>query len=303
MDIDLKKLTHIQGLKILAILILSEGYINHSRNSSPFIRLNTLSSSREQHELFDKLCIHLFNKKPRRYNYMNINSSKSSASKMTHSEVTPGEAIEELYALSPTFKTTAGSKISNREFMKSDQPTIRFLFNEPQSLRELALRIWFDFDGSIIPNYKLKRKRDKKSKKIYNYFQIQFECEVNIAETNPNLVKELLQLCESVGLKARVKTDNRKWSGIDGICISKLESIKKFTQMGPITNIKISSKSNRFQNIRKKDMCQAINSLISDKNVPLSKYFKEKKEAIKYRKHLTNLLIQKIEKYNKSPIV
>lgn len=298
---SLESLNYNQLLKLLGVLVLSEGYINHSRANSAFIRLATLSSSIEQHALFEEMCLKLFNKKPRKYIYKIQNPHKKSYLELTHSELSSSKAIKELYELSPTFKTSPGQKMSSKQFLTSPQPTINFLFDEPNFIKELALRVWFDFDGSIVPSFKLKTKRDKKINKTYNYFQIQFECEIYIAETNPHLVKDLMKLCELVGLNARIKYDKRKWSGIDGICISDLNSVKKFVRLGPITDIKISSKSNRFYGVKKRDMCKAVSLLISDNSISLSKHFKDKKTAINHRKHLNNLLKDKVKSVLKAP--
>jgi hypothetical protein len=48
MEIDLENLKKKQLLKILAVILLSEGYMNTTK-SSPYIKLETLSSSKKQH--------------------------------------------------------------------------------------------------------------------------------------------------------------------------------------------------------------------------------------------------------------
>jgi len=176
-----------------------------------------------------------------------------------------------------------------------------FLFNEEPKIRELAVRIWFDFDGSISPMFKLKQKTDKKGDRLYTYTQIQFECEIYLAETNPYLVKDLLALCSSLGLNGRIAHDKRKWSGIGGVCISNLNSVKKFVKMGPITDICVSAKSSRFRGVKKMDVCKAVHSLLGS-DLPRSRYFTDKQDAITVRKDLNRVLEDKIRR-DYSPVV
>jgi len=239
--------------------------------------------------------------KPRKYTFKRFNKLTGNYYELLSSELTVSKHINEIYSLSKTFKTSPG-RMTKECYLNSEQPTIKYLFKETKLVKEMALRLWFDFDGSIAPNFKLKRKLDKKNGKIYKYFQIQFECEISIAETNPKLASELVRLCEMIGIKARLKNDKRKWSGIDGVSISSLESVKKFVKLGPVTDVIISSKSNRFNDLQKKHVCKAVDTILTNNKIPRSKYFKDKESAMKYRDYLNSLLMNEI-KIAKSPVV
>ena len=289
-------------LKLLAVIVLSDGYIHYSKPNVGSIRLETLKEgSEELHELFEKFCLLLFNKLPKRQIRRRFSYNKKEKKNFLITELFLSSAIKELLNLSPDYRTTPPKGVTKNKYLKSPQPTLSFLFNEPENVKMLAFRIWFDCDGSVIPSFKLKCKKEEKNNKIYTYYQIQFECELNIAETNPQLISELIILCKQMGLKAIKKLDKRKWSGYDGIRISEINSIKKFVRHGPMTDIRISRKSKRFYRKSKRAICLGVNDILEDGSIPLSKSFKDKKEAQHYQQLLNDKLIDKIQKH--SPVV
>jgi len=276
MNNEIKNFSREQKMKLLAVVIMSDGSI-HYRNGTPnSFRLNTSKESKQQHELFSYLSQKVFQKKPKVYfgsNYL-------------LSELFSIEGSRELLRLSPTFKTTPDHNQSNSAYLKSEQPTLRFLFSEPEDAKWAALRIYFDFDGNVSPAFKLKKKMDLKNDKIYTYYQVQFECEIQISETNPNLIIDLMKLCSDLNLKARIKKDKRNWSKIGGIIISNIDSAKRFLNFGPITNVNVSSKSRNRAGVSKKIIAKAALDYLN-KADSFSKYFTDKKEATKYRNYLS----------------
>ena len=184
-------------LKVLAVVVLSDGTLNKEKN---YIRLFTSLSSDCQHNLFKFLCYKLFNKKPLKY-VISPKRSDRKNEQYIQSTLISKEAINELLSLNSIYKTTYG-KINKNQFLKLKQPNCNFLLNSSEKLKWLALRTWFDFDGSISPLFKLRKKRDIKRNKSYDYYQVQFECEIRIAETNPSLVAGLLNLCHSESLSS-----------------------------------------------------------------------------------------------------
>ncbi|MFH0836759.1 MAG: LAGLIDADG family homing endonuclease [Candidatus Aenigmatarchaeota archaeon] len=287
MKFDLNNLSRKQMLKLLGVIALSDGSVHYSGKS---IRLSTSITSKGQHELFRTLCLKVFKKEPKKY----IISRKSFGAEALWSELFMRKAVEELYTLSPTFKTTPG-KSSIKKYLNSKQPSIAFLLNESKHVKELAIRTWFDFDGSVVPSIKIRLKKDKKGNKIYRYYQVGFECEIQIAETNPTLANQILRLFNSLGIKSRIKYDKRKWSGIDGVSISAQKSVEKFVKLGPMTDIRVSAKSYRFNGIRKSVICRIVGQLFSDNTVRLSGSFTNKSKAIKYKRYLKSLLENRIK--------
>jgi hypothetical protein len=284
---EIKQLNKKQLLKILAILALSDGHIYKHNGKPKNIRLVTSNFGEAQHELFRYLCIQLFRKKTRTRNLLKKNTNQ----RYIISDLNYTEGIAKLYKLSPEFNTTPGRK-SKKEFLNSPQPSLKFVFEDCDLLKWIALRTYFDFDGSISPSIKLKEKKDKRGDKIYNYFQVQLECEIKISETNPSLVNDLTKLCQYLGIKAIIKKDKRNWSKISGICVSELRSVKKFLDNGgPITNVKISGKSNRFKNMVKKELCKKLRLLFTE-DFKFSKSFKTKKEALNYKNKLIKSILK-----------
>lgn len=276
-------------MKLLSIIIMSDGSINFRARGRPHsLRLSTMTSSDGQHKMFSVLSERVFEKKPALYHRPN---------RLT-SDLFSIKAIKELFTLSPTFKTIPSVDQSVSEYLSLDQPTLRFLFSEPEEVKWTALRIYFDFDGSVSPFFKLRKKQDIKNGRTYNYYQVQFDCEIQIAETNPSLIADLLKLCGDLGLTARIKKDKRNWSKLGGIMISHSDSVRKFLRLGSMTDVKISLKSRRFTGVTKRDVAKAVLNFF-DSKVPLSRYFNSRDEAIRYKDSLIRNFVRTV----KSPVV
>lgn len=276
-------------LKLLAILTFSDGSISKNKKYLKSIKLTTSYYNDCQHDFFRFLCSKIFGKEPSRILYYIKNN------KMMESKLYGKEYILKLLTLSPSYKTTANRVETKEDFLNSVQPSLKFILDSEDKIKKLALRVYFDFDGSISPSYKLKRKRDLKNGKIYERYQIQFECDLQIAETNPTVVKELMMLCEQIGLNTILKKDKRKWSGIDGIRISGIKSILDFIELGgPITDVKISAKSKRLKGVKKKTVCKGIKKIL-ESDIPTSYYFNNYEDALKKKEELNDLLMSEIK--------
>jgi len=277
---ELNALSKNQLKKLLAIIALTDGYIFHARKPNIAIALRTMLSSEEQHLLFKWLCKKIYNQIPR----VQIENSKNGI--FMCSRLYSEQAVKELFKLSPTFKTSPYSQ-SIREFLSSPQPTMNFIFNESKEFLWLVLRLWFDFEGAIVPTLRVSKKVDHKK---YEYYQYSFEGQLYISESNPNIVKELGKLCKILKLTCKIKKDKRKWSKIDGIRITKREDIKQIIRRGPITNVRISKKSPRFRGIEKRKICLLINEILKS-DISRSRYFKDREKAEKLRNNNTELML------------
>jgi len=286
---DIESLSNKKLLKLLAIILLSDGTL-HNTNNKYYFRLETVIYNKCQHDFFDFLCKRLFNKKPGKW----INKKQNP--KILSSRIYVKKYTEKMLKLSPSYKTTPGPNMTKEEFLNSDQPSFKFILEDRNiELKKLALRTYFDFDGSIVPSFKIKHKKERKKDRLYEYYQIQFECEINISETNPNLVKEISELCNNLGLRHTIKKDKRKWSELEGIRISEVKSVKRFINFGgPITNVRISLKSHRIMGKTKRAVCFAVDDIL--KNNKLSYYFKDRKSALEKKSELDKLLISTISK-------
>lgn len=264
-----------QLLKLLAIIMLSDGNIHLRKGKLVGLRLITTYNSKDAHFLLKWLCKKLFRKEPRFYNYKDKFNRK-----FNKSELYSIIAVKKLLELSPTYKTTPSN---DAMYLKLPQPTLSFILVENRAFIWAALGLYFDFDGSISPYFKLRRKKDIKNGKIYQYYQVQFECEISIAETNYSLIKDFINIFSMLGIKARIKKDKRNWNGMEGISISELKSVKKFIIMrNALIDMPI-SKSKRFYNIDKQSVCKATLNLLNYKWFKASHYFNSYQEASRFR--------------------
>jgi len=291
---DFRGLGREEILKILAVVILSDGTLLNSYKKA--IKLLTSNKSECQHDFFKFLCLKTFDKEPKKCYVKFVSGKTGRAERYIQSTLSSKEVVKDLLCLNQNYKTTKG-KLSEKDFLALQQPSLNFLSDESEKLKWLALRTWFDFDGCIMPSFKLKRKVEKKKDNQYIYYQVQFECEIRIAETNPSLVKDLLKLCRDLGLRA-IKKKKSNWSGIDGICFSRFDDIRKFVFHGPVTEVPVSRKSPRFYGISKRKICHAVKSILADDLIKKSKYFKNKSGAVKYKKQMDRILFDSIKKVN-----
>ncbi len=294
MELTFDDLTNEQLLKLFGIIVISDGYIHRTNKWAYSIRLTTSKKSLIQHELFWYFCRKLFDKDAKLYNVKGSGVYKDEDYLI--SELFKTEASKMLFSLSPTFKTTP-HKESIEDYNKSAQPTLSFLFNEPEEIKWLAIKMYFDFDGSITPYFRLSHKRYYKNNRLYKSYQVRFECAMQIAETNPNLVKELLAILESLSIKAKLKRDKRNWSGIEGIAIYDSSSLFRFLRLGkPITNVKISNKGKNFVGIPKKILFDATLEFLNS-GFKLSKEFTDIKEAKSYKRFLKHKFNKVLQRY------
>lgn len=278
-----KNLRKLQLLKFLAVIALSDGSINQGKDCRRELRLVTHKDSVQQHKLFNYLSKKVLNKEIISYNYKNFLSSRVYSTKF----------INDLLKLSPEYKTTPG-KDTKKEFLSKPQPTLKFILNETLDIQMLAFRMWFDFEGSVIPYFRLAKKSDRGK---YFSYDLAFLYEIFLAETNPNLVKDLVQLSNNLGFKASIMKTKRNWIGIQGIRIYRKEDLLKFTKFGPITDVKVSKKSPRLNGFTKRSVCLATRKILKWKKIHWS--FKNKKEAIKLKQRLDKKLMDTIKKYNR----
>jgi hypothetical protein len=280
---ELSTFTKKDLLKVLAMLTLSDGHLYIHKGRPRTVRLVTSEYGKAQHSFFNLLCTKLFDRK-----IVTRIKKLENGKKIIISDLNYHKGVSELLLLSPTYKTTPGTQ-TKLEYLSSPQPTISFLLKSSEKVRWFCLRTYFDFDGSISPSIKLKSKKDRKKGKTYQYYQVQTEIEIKISETNPSLVRELVLLCESLGLKARITKDKRNWIDISGICISEKKSVKKFLEQGgSITNVLISGKSKNFENISKKELSFKLLNLFDDQEFSFSNSFSTVEEAEGFRKSIKN---------------
>ena len=194
------------------------------------------------------------------------------------SELYSVKIVKDLHTLTPSYQTGPNG-IDVKLFLKTHKPSMKFIFNEPAKFKWLVFRLWFDFEGSITPTFRVSKKFDKKK---YLYYQSSFETQFYISAGHPTIVKELKKLYGELNLTAKIKKDKRNWYGLGGIRVTKRDNIKEIIKRGPITSVKISNKSPRFKGIKKRKICELIGEIY--KKLPSSKHFKDKNQAESFKK-------------------
>lgn len=275
-----KGLNKSQLLKLLAIIAMSDGCVKGDRSYKRKLGLNTHPGSIQQHELLDYLGKQTIGK-----------GIKSYKRKYLESRIHSVKLIKQLLQISPIYKTSP-YKEEIKKYLSSIQPSLKFILNENKKVLWLAFRMWFDFEGCVIPRFRLAKKVDRG----YFYYDLAFLSEIFMAGANPTLVNNLIELSNKLGFKAVMHKDKRNWSGIGGLRIYRKKDLIKFTKLGPITNVKVSSKSPRFNGFTKRGLCLATNEILQWPKLHWS--FKNKSEAQKLKEKLDKKLLEIIKKYN-----
>ncbi|MBM3199418.1 hypothetical protein FJZ53_00675 [Candidatus Woesearchaeota archaeon] len=268
-------------LKFIAVIALSDGSIESYKDYKKELRLGTHKDSTQQHELLNYLSNRIIGKNIAQYQYKDMLSSRVYSKKL----------ITALYNLSPEYKTTP-TKETKAEFLSKPQPTLKFILNESKKVQMLAFRMWFDFEGSMISRFRLAKKIDKG----YLYYDIAFSYEIFLAETNPSLVNDLVELSSNLGFKALIMKSKRNWSGIEGIRIYRKRDVSKFAKIGPITNVKVSKKSPKLAGFKKRSICLATDHVLKWKKIHWS--FKDLLPASGLKQELDKKWIKTIKKYD-----
>ncbi|MAG20372.1 hypothetical protein CL618_02990 [archaeon] len=278
---EFESLNKKQLLKLLAVIALSDGTIDKRGKYMRSITLRTNKNSVGQHDMFNYLSNQVINK-----NAGNIKSKKFLCSRIYSTKL-----VKKLLKLSPSYKTTP-CKENKEDFLSKPQPTLSFMFNEDKKIQILALRMWFDFEGTIIPRFRLCKKVDRK----YFSYDLAFLYEVFLAESNPSLVNDLIKLCNNVGFKAVIKKDPRNWIGLGGVKLYGKEDVIKFSKLGPITDVKVSKKSPRFCGFTKKSIGLSTVEILKWKKIHWS--FDNEKEGLELKQELDKKFRNIIKKHN-----
>jgi hypothetical protein len=269
-----------QILKFLAIIAMSDGTIKNKNE----IRLETHNTSLSLHTLLGSFSEKLINKTPT--SYLNKRG-------FLRTNLCSVDLVKGLLKLSPTYKTTPVNEVKE-EYLSKPQPTLKFILNESKKIQMLAFRMWFDFEGCVIPRFRLAEKKDKG----YFYFDLAFQSQLFLSETNPTLVQDLIDLSKNIGFNATIKNKKGYWSGIDGISVTRKNNVIEFCKQGPLTDVLVSKKSSRFAGCTKRSLCLATLEIFNWPKIHWS--FKTFDEAIELKKELDLKLNEIIYKYNET---
>lgn len=161
---------------------------------------------------------------------------------------------------------------------------LEFLSKEPKLFKLLAFRLAMDLEGSVNIKLMVKRKTYKNS----NYFQFQFEPEIELSCADAIKTDQWKKTASDIGLKFTVGRSERSPQGVDGIRTSDRVELAKFLSYGGfLTDVKITkSKGRLFSNngYTKQCILKASLHILKEKGALCSKYFRNAKDANAYRK-------------------
>ncbi|MFH1332475.1 MAG: hypothetical protein ABIH63_04300 [archaeon] len=151
------------------------------------------------------------------------------------------EVTKSLLEISPSYNTYPTKGLKN--YIAGPQPSLRFLENEDMSLLVESVRIAMSCEGSIFPEF---------SRDIV-YPNLQFAC------SHPELLEEWQDLFQKVGIKSFILKSKMTWSGVKGLGIKELKSIKRFIEIGGfIEGVEITGKSKYYKGIYKNDLLKTL---------------------------------------------
>ena len=214
-DVDesqFQALEPVEWQKIVAAGILTDGYLYYRKFDNKY-QIRFFSSDLNMHSFFQKTVLFAFGE------HCSALLKKRGKNLWTtfYTRGTKNPMIEKLLSFSETYSTTKGN-----------YPSLNFLFKERNQTKIEALRFAMSCDGSI-------------SCKTTSTGKKQFV--LRLACANPELVLQWQKLFQEVGIKMNLDRDKNTWSGIHGLASGRMESIKKFAEIGGFLpkNVKVTN--------------------------------------------------------------
>lgn len=173
---------------------------------------------------------------------------------------------KELIKLSPSYNTYPRNKTVEK-YLSEPQPTLSFLNNDDEELLKEVLRIAMSCEGSIFPEFSQDSVRP----------HLQFAC------SHLQLLREWQELFKKVGIKSHILKSKVTWSGVKGLGIKELKSIKRFIEIGGFINgVKITGKSKYFKGIEKNKLLTILVEMREDSfQFPKERDSKAKNEIVR----------------------
>lgn len=138
-----------------------------------------------------------------------------------------------LLKLSPSYKTNPRTGQAKENYLCEPQPSLRFMNEAGEKTLKWCIRFAFSTDGCISVS---------KNNSV----------ELNLACQHPNLSLEWMGIFKRYGIIGNLGKKSDTWSGISGIRIYNLDSLRNFTLLGGfVPKVKITGKSKRYKGLEK----------------------------------------------------
>ncbi len=146
---------------------------------------------------------------------------------------------KELLSLSPNYTKTPRRGQSKEDYLSEVQPSLNFLKNADEKTIGWCIRFAFSADGCIsVSNNSI---------------------ELNLACYHPTLSTEWMHIIKSYEIFGHLGKEKTSWSGVDGIRIYDLNSIKNFAKLGGfIPGVLITNKSKRYKGLEKNMLLRQV---------------------------------------------
>jgi len=140
---------------------------------------------------------------------------------------------KKLLKLSPSYKKNPQNGESKEKYLSKPQPSLKFLERAEKETAKWCIRFAFSADGSISIS---------RSNTI----------ELNLACYHPTLSLEWIKILKRYGIIGYLGKEKTSWSGIDGVRIYDVNSLKNFAELGGfIQKVRITNKSKRYKGLEK----------------------------------------------------
>ncbi|MEM5778455.1 MAG: hypothetical protein QXD43_04670 [Candidatus Aenigmatarchaeota archaeon] len=190
--------------KLFAVLLLTDGSVRWNKFKKVwYIQLSNNDIS--LHKIFKQLGEKAFSEELKTYFKFDTGSRVFIS---RYSRTSESQIVKKLFNLSPTFTTKYKQKFN---------PTISFIFNESERIKQLAFRLAMSADGFV---------------GLSHYSNGMVSPRIGLACAHPELAKEWLNLAENLGISMKLDKDSNTWSGIHGIRTTRFSSILKFWNIG-----------------------------------------------------------------------
>ncbi|MDP7141133.1 MAG: hypothetical protein QF362_04100 [Candidatus Woesearchaeota archaeon] len=143
--------------------------------------------------------------------------------------------IRDLLSLTPNFKTSLAHGEKIRDYLKTDQPTLRFLLNDNKKVLLEAFRLGMSAEGSCSICFNGK----------YLRFSLDFSC------AHPILLEQWREVAYKIGINFNLKGLSG-WFNYSGLSSGNIEALKTFMETGGfIDNVKITRQSKYYNGLEK----------------------------------------------------
>jgi len=235
--------------KLMAVMLLTDGCFKRRSNRNA-CQMVYYGRDAVLHHIFKFLAVNGLGGKPSSFLQPGKRSYHTIFERGLNSQ-----CVNALFSLTPSFKTSPGRQ-NKDEYIKMQNPTLKFLFTEPLRIKVLAFRLAMSADGNVaIIKGGLK-------------FRLRLGC------ANPALVMEWKTLAEELGISMNVSKDKNTWSGVQGLNTDRKENLLKFLEYGGFIDGVRAHKSLRYRGFQKNAILFGIRDVVEEKSNSL-------KEAVK----------------------